>query len=222
MKKIYQVILISFLGTTSFAQTSFEPNTIEVENFDPYDFEAVGYSFVTNQSDFTVIYEWTRNVIEITEGWTSAVCDKNDCYLSFISTEQFILPPDSVTNIDVHVYPDSLEGNALIEIIVEDIDDPENVVSGTYLFSSNLLSAPERITSALKIYPNPVVSEFFIDGADDVQRIEIYSITGKLVKEVQSFGQGSVNVEDLGTGNYIVRMWDNSNAQISTNVLSVQ
>ncbi|HKK40179.1 MAG TPA: T9SS type A sorting domain-containing protein [Cryomorphaceae bacterium] len=222
MKKLYLLALILAFSLSSYAQTSLEPNPVSVENFNADDFEAVAYSNVTNDGSSIVIYSWTRNVIEMTEGWTSAICDLNQCYLEFVSTQEFILPPGEVSNIDVHVYPDGIEGSALIEVTVEDTDNPENAVTGVYLFSTGFLSTPERINNALKIYPNPVVSEFIIQGADMVERIEIYNISGKLVKEIQSFGQGSINVDNLGTGNYIVRMWSDANVQLSTNVLTVQ
>lgn len=225
MKKLYTVTAaIFFFGLGSvFGQTLLEPTLVEVDEINALtDFEGVGYSTVTNQGASTVEYTWSRNTIEITSGWTSAICDINQCYLTMVSSQDFELEPGASGNLDVHLYPNGLEGNAIIEVVIQGDDDPENNVTGTYLFSTGTLSTPERITNALKIYPNPVVSEFFIEGADDVERVEIYSIDGKLVKQVQSFGKGSVNVDDLGTGNYIVRMWDDANKQISSNVLSVQ
>jgi hypothetical protein len=223
MKKSILLSASLILSIFAFGQTSIEPTQVQVDDFDPNNFEAVAYSFVNNNGNVAVDYTWTRNTIDITSGWTSAVCDINQCYLDFVSSQDFTLESGSTGNLDVHLYPGGIEGSALIEVVIEDNDNEENVVTGVYLFSTSLLSTTsEKITNALKIYPNPVISEFFIEGSEDVQRIEIYNIAGKLVKQVQSFGQGSINVDNLGTGNYIVRMWDDTNAQISTNVLTVQ
>ena len=203
------------------SQITLYPEEVAVENLEPSDVEGVGYSFVTNQSESEKTIVWELNVIESGENWDVVVCDVTTCHFPGVLTAEFVLAAGETGNIDVHARPNGNDGGAIVEVKVSNAADETESVVGMYYFNQ-ALSAPERVTNTLKIYPNPVVSEFFIDGADDVQRIEIYSITGKLVKEVQSFGQGSVNVEDLGTGNYIVRMWDNSNAQISTNVLSIQ
>ena len=221
MKKIFTLLFAGAMTIGAFGQTTLVPNPVLVDNLDPNEFEAIAYSFVTNESSEEIEYTWTRNTIEITEGWSTAVCDLNQCYLSTVSSQDFILSADSTGNLDVHLYPAGNDGYALIEVTIEDSDNEENSVTGVYLFSSGALSAPERINNALKIYPNPVASDLFIEGGDAVERIEIYSVQGKLVKEENLQGRGTVNVSDLQTGNYIVRMWDQSDRQVSTNVLSV-
>jgi len=222
MKKLFTLLFAGAMTIVAFGQTALSPNPVLVENLDSDEFEAVAYSFVTNESSEEIEYTWTRNTIEITEGWSTAVCDLNQCYLSMVSSQDFILSAGLTGNLDVHLYPAGIDGYALIEVTIEDNDNEENSVTGVYLFSSGSLSAPERINNALKIYPNPVQSDFFIDGGEAVERIEIYSVSGKLVKEVNLQGRNAVNVNDLQSGNYIVRMWDQSNSQISTNVLSIQ
>ncbi len=221
MKKLYIIAVGLLLGVSTYAQTVIEPNEIAVEGITVQQSDVVANAVVINQSSESQSYVWTREIVDITPEWFTAVCDVNLCHGPVVGEAGFNLEAGQEGTLDVHVYPSGFEGGAIIIVTVTNVNDSEDTDSATYYFNQ-ALSAPAAITNALKIYPNPVVSEFFIEGADKVQRIEIYNISGQLVKEVQSFGQGSVNVDGLGTGNYIVRMWDDSNTQISTNVLTVQ
>lgn len=221
MKKLYILVVALFIGASTFAQTVIEPDEVAEEGITVTDSDVNAESLVINQSGEIQNYTWSREVIELTPTWWTAVCDKNLCHGPSVDEASFFLNAGEEGTMDVHVYPNQTEGAAIVSVTVTNDNNPEDFASAMYYFNQ-ALSVPEVLTNALKIYPNPVVSEFFIEDAGEVQRIEIYSISGKLVKEVQSFGQGAINVDDLGTGNYIIRMWDDANAQISTNVLTVQ
>lgn len=226
MRKLYLFAVAALSVISGYAQTTIEPPTVYLNDIAATDGDVAAYSFVLNQTGDSTGYIWERNIIEITEGWLTAVCDVVTCHFPTVESSTFGLKADSLGTLDVHVYtnfvdPNGVDGAAIVEVTVTNLSDEDDVAVGTYYFNQ-ALSTPERITNALKIYPNPVVSEFFIEGADDVQRVEIYDISGRLVKEVQSFGQGSINVDDLGNGNYIVRMWNDSNKQLSSNVLTIQ
>jgi hypothetical protein len=221
MKNIYALLIALCIAFTVEAQIAIEPNPVIVSDFDVTAFEAVGYATVTNQSQSNKMFTWTRNVIEMTEGWSSAVCDLNQCYLSFVSTQEFALGAGQAGNLDVHLYPDSIEGSAIIEVILTDNSDPSNTATALYLFNETL-SAPERLNNALKIYPNPAQDFLMIEGADAVERIEFYDIQGRIVQEFQIFGAGMISIGDLNRGNYIVRMFDANGIQISSNLLQIK
>jgi hypothetical protein len=221
MKKLYAIFIAVLIGASTFAQTIIEPNEIAVEGITAQQSDVIANAVVINQSLEQQFYTWTREIIDITPEWFTAVCDVNLCHGPVVGDATFNLNPGQEGTLDVHVYPSGFEGGAIISVTVSNDNDPEDTDNAMYYFNQ-ALSVSTTITNALKVYPNPVVSEFFIEGADDVERIEIYNISGKLVKQVQSFGQGSVNVDRLGTGNYIVRMWNESNVQLSTNILTIQ
>ena len=80
----------------------------------------------------------------MTPGWTSAVCDTNQCYLVNVATEEFDLPGNESGLIDVHLYPGGIwEGYALIEVVVEDVSDPTASSVGVFVYDSQLTGTHE-------------------------------------------------------------------------------
>lgn len=222
MKKIYSlfipVLALLLIAISATGQITLEPNPVYVNDFDQSETDVVAYSFITNDAEFERTYTWTRNVIEITPEWTSAVCDLNQCYLSFVSSQEFSLSSGQTGNLDVHVYPGGIEGAAIIEVYIEDNGDPSNNITGTYLFNQEL-SAPERLSERIKVFPNPTVDILNIENPGEVNRLEFYSVEGRLIKSVQTNGDAQISVGDLASGNYILRMWNRENKQVSSNLL---
>lgn len=221
MKKIYLFAIGLYIGSFAVGQTAIEPPVVAIEGITLVDSDVAAYSEVLNQSDEAKDYMWERDVIELSEGWETAVCDLNLCHLSFVEEATFTLGANSAGTLDVHVYPNGVSGAAIVAVKVTNVNDEEDFAEGMYYFNQ-ALSAPERLDNALKIYPNPAVDEFFVEGSENLERLEIYDVSGKQVKEFIGGSMNVFSVSDLDGGNYIVRMWDNSNRQISTNLLSIQ
>ena len=76
--------------------------------------------------------------------------------------------------------------------------------SGTTLSSSNF----SQNNLEVKLYPNPVRDILNIEIENDIQSIEIYNIQGQ---KVLSSNQKQINVSDLATGMYMVRIQDIDN-----------
>jgi len=221
MKKFYLLTVAVLAGVSLTAQTAIEPPVVAVDGITLIDSDVAAYSEVLNQSEETKDYVWEREIIELTDGWETAVCDLNLCHLSFVDDATFTLAGNSAGTMDVHVYPNGNSGAAIVSVRVTNVDDDEDFAEGMYYFNQ-ALSAPERLSNALKIYPNPVVDEFFVEGGENVERLEIFDISGKLIKEFAQSRVNSFSVSELEGGNYIVRMWDNNNRQLSTNLLTIQ
>ena len=223
MFKSYTVAFLAFFIFVQIGNgqdTVLDPDVVVLDDVASSDFEGVGYSFVFNNSDFDKNFIWERNVIDITEGWTSAVCDLNLCHLDFVNSAQFFLAAGDTGNIDVHVYPNNFEGAAVIEVSVVNATNANDGDTATFYFNT-ALNTQERITNALKIYPNPSTDYFFVEGFENVGRLEIFNVTGKKVREFTGNQSGSFPISGMEQGNYIVRMWDDSGKQISSNILSV-
>lgn len=61
----------------------------------------------------------------------------------------------------------------------------------------------DGINTSVTIFPNPAADIVYV-AADDVKSIEVYSISGQLV--AANAGEQSINVSNLATGNYIVKI----------------
>lgn len=73
----------------------------------------------------------------------------------------------------------------------------------------------ENVPFAYSIYPNPVDNEVSLDGINDVTKIELFDITGKLVKSIklEFTEKTSINVSDFQNGMYIVKVYNDSGVQ---------
>ena len=69
-----------------------------------------------NNSKDTLIVKWSRKIENITQGWSSAVCDKNFCYIPTIDTMKLVLAPGEISNMDIHVYPMGISGSAKVTL----------------------------------------------------------------------------------------------------------
>lgn len=72
-----------------------------------------------------------------------------------------------------------------------------------------ILSNEDFISNEFKIYPNPVQSILHIDNALDLNKVEIYSITGKKVKSITN-NLSEIDVYELESGIYFVKLFTNT------------
>ena len=80
----------------------------------------------------------------------------------------------------------------------------------TNLYTNNTLLSSDFSQNNLEValYPNPVRDVLNIETALEVQSVEIYNIQGQ---KVLSSNQKQINISDLATGMYMVRIQDDEN-----------
>jgi hypothetical protein len=67
-----------------------------------------------------------------------------------------------------------------------------------------------------KIYPNPMNGELNITNLNNVKRVEMYNLTGQMVKSVENVNEHiTLNTNDLLSGMYFIRITGN-NGSVST------
>lgn len=75
------------------------------------------------------------------------------------------------------------------------------------------VGVPRIQANDVSIYPNPANTMIYISNIAGVNRVDIYSVVGNLVKSVGSFpnsrGQAGISISDLPAGLYVMRMHGN-------------
>lgn len=66
-----------------------------------------------------------------------------------------------------------------------------------------------------KIFPNPVKNELTINGISKANKIEVYDMTGRLLKtiELQNTEETSINASELNNGVYFIRVYNKVGVQ---------
>lgn len=217
---ILALAFLTGLHQLSKAQISITPNSVVLDEVDIEEFDVVAHSIFRNESNRPGTFVWKRTVLEISEDWTTAVCDVNTCYNPVVNTAEFDLGAESEGILDVHVYPGGFEGAAIIELLVYDITNEANEAKGYYYFNRQATSTVERINNKLKIYPNPVSDQVFIEAESGiVDFVEIHNIQGQVVHAQKMFSGNNLYVSHIPSGNYILRMFDKDNNPLSVNLL---
>lgn len=214
------IITLVFGFQSAMAQLEVNPTPVEVTG-SASQFEMVGYSFVINNGPDTTFCTWYRNVVAMTDGWESAVCDKNICHSWPVSFASFWLAPGEQGTLDVHAYPLNNVGSAIIEVSVVDDNNVDNNALGVYYFNESV-SVPELLNHAIALFPNPATDFVQIEDGNEVMNIEFFDLSGKKVLSSNLNNSNAVNISSLSTGTYVARMFDAEGNMKSSNVLMKQ
>lgn len=73
---------------------------------------------------------------------------------------------------------------------------------------SNAIIDNFELNKSIKMYPNPVGDNLFIDSKIPITKIQIYSLLGQLVKEKKS-NLRRISLRDLNSGIYMIKIFAN-------------
>lgn len=68
-----------------------------------------------------------------------------------------------------------------------------------------IINTVEPVDPSVKVYPNPTSTRLNIDGLENIQRIEVYSLNGSLVQSFMS--ENSIDVSALHKGYYFLKIY---------------
>lgn len=214
MKKNILLLLCLAFGVNLFAQVTITPNPVIVSNVMPNDVEGIAHSLAKNTLPQVRTYRWDRSVVQMTEGWTVAVCDKNQCYLPTVASQEFVLGPNEEGTMDVHVYPNGIAGMAIIEVVVTDVNNANNTVTGLYYFNALPTGVNEAIWESIDVYPNPSNGVFTVSENNAASRVLIFDLTGKLLRQFDYATDQWYDIRDLQRGAYLVKLIDRQGAEM--------
>lgn len=208
IRRLLFLLVVSSLYLTASAQVTLKlsPEVVEID-VDEAQFETVAHAWLKNTSEETKTFRWIRQVESATEGWASAICDFNACYNTTVdsSITDVELGPGDSTNLDVHIRPMGIEGQAHIKLKVFEVGNEENIIEGNYFFNQTL-SLDRASDVALKIFPNPAVDYFQLSHYDQVSHVIIYTMAGRKIRSFPAYQNEKFNISDLHRGLYVVRL----------------
>lgn len=221
MKRIVLALFLAFAFVALNAQQiTITPNPVVVDTVIPTDVEAIAHSTFKNLLPVVRTYRWERTIVQMTEGWTCAVCDKNQCYLPSVGSQEFTMGPSEEGLLDVHVYPNGVSGAAIIQVTVTDINNASNTVTGTYYFNTAPVGTEEVKWQHLAVYPNPASTSFTITSNDAASQVWVYDLAGRPLRQFNFANEQSYDIQDLPKGAYIVRLMDRSGETMISRMLN--
>lgn len=225
----FSFLFILAITTTQAQNLVFSPSpVVEVSEYiDPSNsgFEMVAHSYLVNEGDETVSIRWERFLIDTPAPWKVFICDINNCYTEVVYSNvspqldaPVVLAPGDTTNIDVHMKPKGTSGEGDVRIDITIVDDPNNTVVATNLYSfSSLLSSINDLDKArLEIYPNPTTDYFQLRGADLVDRVVVYNVIGREMRSFDAQPNKNYAVNDLPNGLYLVSLVSDEEGIVKT------
>lgn len=96
--------------------------------------------------------------------------------------------------------------------------DPDGTVNdmGTYYYDQVIFTAVNETNSINKVrlYPNPIVNEVHIDGAENISKIQVINMMGKVVLEKDTSGLNTeiIDLSFLNSGVHIINLYDTKGA----------
>ena len=215
IKNLLGLILFFFSVCAGFSQDlSLSPNPASA-TVNANDTDVPAKATLKNNTDRTLELRWIRNVINISQGWETAVCDFNLCYNPNVDSMTLTLGAGEESNMDIHIYPNGVVGEAKIELTVKEVGVDTNFVKGMYLFN---VTTPVKVATFedISLYPNPTSEYFQISSTEVVAKLEVFDLFGDKHKTYYAYKNKSYFIGDLANGMYLVRMLDVNNRVIKT------
>lgn len=172
------------------------------------EFDAAAHGVIKNITNVRDSLRWVRTVIELPEGFTTAVCDPIQCYFPNVNTKDFGLAPGATGPMDVHFY-NNLEtsGSGIIHLKVINVNVPTDMVTGVYVYTTATSGTRDALPVAnVRLFPNPTTEGFALDNASEVAGVRVYSLDGRQVAYFEPSGDQRYSVADQPAGTYIVAL----------------
>jgi len=224
MKHILHLIFISLFSFQLSAQVSLVLSSTSASAVGAKDeVSIIAKSTIKNESDSTKTIIWERTVHALTDGWDTAVCDKNICYNPDVETFDFELEAGEEGTLNVYGYPNGNEGMLSVSVKLTDSADPNNTVTGQFDVQSDGFTTSTTFVPLqdIKIYPNPTAQYISLTDVQDVAALSLYNILGRQVRFFTANYENQYDVSSLPVGLYLVRIVDKNSKTLKTLRLKV-
>jgi hypothetical protein len=127
-----------------------------------------------------------------------------------VGTDTLIVMPASTDSWATMVYEDTMviSGGAATVTVEVTSEDGANTQTYTVEVTVMGVGVEDDLTNNVYLHHNAAIEQLVIVNADDVQQVQIYTITGKLMvsKNVEYQNRLEISTSGLSNGVYIVRL----------------
>lgn len=135
----------------------------------------------------------------------------------FIADESvFIIAPSDSKNINITFTPTTVSTNysGQMEIVSNNGTEPISI-TGEGIEGTIGVLAMDNLDTRLRVYPNPTSSVIFVEAKEIIKSIEIMDLTGRKISlSLVNKLSFEMNVTDLKSGSYIIKIESESGNQI--------
>jgi hypothetical protein len=224
MKKLFTLSLVLLaLVIGSKAQNpniNIDPATIDLQ------VEASGYgdanSTVYNTTNGTRTFRWIRTVEGAPSAWTTTVCDKNNCYSTSTSSQEFVLGAGASGLLRLTVNPNDAFGEATYQVLVYDVYDSTNThaIFTVNVTVQDITGINDPINGGVSVYPIPAkdILNVNFDGVKNVNSVAVYNVVGQKLKSYNVYAGSktvAIPVADMKKGVYFLRVYSSNKEAIT-------
>jgi len=213
------LIALFFCFNTAKAQLNINDMAMYAEDT-PDNVEIILHNHLLNDFNQTVDVTWQKiEAADKPSSWRFAICDKITCHYYTVFSNTFSLNADSSSIIDAHLQPRGMEGQSTLLLkVYSNASADTATVSYTFNVSSTLgLDKPE--ISTVKLFPTVTNNTVNIVSSKNLERIEVYSLTGKMIKvfNANQPNKTQIDLSNQNNGIYILKTFSTNNKLLSVN-----
>ncbi|MEM1327085.1 MAG: T9SS type A sorting domain-containing protein [Bacteroidota bacterium] len=174
-----------------------------------------------NNTARSISVRWERNPIQVPSAWSIQIQDVNRAYADFVDSninpdfylnEPIILQPRERVPFNIFVTPNGKAGSMLLSMELYLTDQPEVIIAAEDI----RLEVANNNRRRSAVFPNPSSDFMRLAQQEDVDRLVVYNIVGKKVKDFTVEDDERYNISDLPDGIYLVGLFDDRNKIIRT------
>ena len=215
MRKLILYTTFLFLSLSASAQLVMSPDSLSVQA--PKDTTEFESKFqVTNNYASTVSFWWKLiRDDSFPDEWDFQICDANTCY--FVGVDKcpkgnpnVMASGASNPNFSIKIKPKGVAATTLVYYkMYSDSDCTNEIASMPIMMEVGTNNLKLNLNSKeLNVFPNPAVNKFMLSNSEGIDKLEIYNIAGKKMKEFDVAASKEYQVDDLRNGLYLVRFLD--------------
>jgi len=210
MKTIFTLLATLIIFNVQAQNFHFEPTdtlekTIAVDDVSDLNINIIRHD---NIDTLRLHYELMTNTLP--EKWYQGYCDNHGCWGSLPESGEMSAMYDDLNSfIKLSINPNEVEGSGTVQYYVYQVDDYDNGLLMTFNIDTPGFVGIDDIAGVdFKFFPNPIENQLFIESNEQISKISIYNLMGKVIfqKEHHIFARNTIDASQWQSGIYFLEV----------------